>query len=543
MRWLGSPFRQSANPFTPLCDELRGHERLNLSYPEALPCWLLSSLRPDSGHERRQNRYDVGLMAPPLGEDPASRRNRQWALATASLLLLVWCIFPGDVRWIGDEPMLFELALRANAAHRLAEVGLLGTKGFHYGPLPTWLYQGWLLVTHDLVPAVLVRALLSGAGILGALWWLSRTLRLWPWFLPMAFCSPWLWDYARGLWDNTFAVPLCALALAAYLDFLARPRRWTWLLVVACLAALPLVHLMSLAFVVPVALHASLTRPRTMARLAPVTLAVVGAFGWAAWPYLHSLLTAPARPRGVPLLEAAGFAFGGARHLGAWGIEAVFGRGWMAWAAGSLAPALRALQAWTLVVHALALVGAGLAVRGALQLARRRELEPLERVRAQAGLLCLCIVGAQALLDGMTGAEGFTHYFNATWIAFAVLAWFGLESTRRVPWLAPATTLSVGAASLTVLLFLLANVHTRGPSREHYGPTLANQTAVARALDRYGPGTQVEVLASSVLRFPDGLRVLRLLDTRRPEEPLPPATLRLEYRSEPWDATLVLRPH
>ncbi len=134
------------------------------------------------------------------------------ALLVASLPAVV---FPGDAPFINDEPQLILGALRANADHALAVVGLMGNKGVPYGPLPTWIYQALLLVTHEPVAIVVLHAALLACVIAVSLGWLSRTLDLWPWLAPVVLLSPYLWLYERVLWDNTFNLALSALLVAA----------------------------------------------------------------------------------------------------------------------------------------------------------------------------------------------------------------------------------------------------------------------------------------------------------------------------------------
>src|SRR5262249_8544761 len=93
--------------------------------------------------------------------------------------------FPGDAPFINDDPVLLYKALRANEAHRLEHVGLIGTRGVTYGPFPTWVYQGMLLITHGLRTMIVIHALVFATIMAVALWDLSRTLKLTPWFIPV----------------------------------------------------------------------------------------------------------------------------------------------------------------------------------------------------------------------------------------------------------------------------------------------------------------------------------------------------------------------
>src|SRR5205814_6967687 len=167
------------------------------------------------------------------------RRLSHLAFAAAMVVVcLLPAVWPGDAPWTNDEPHLLAAALDANAAHRPAAMGLYGSYGVPYGPLPTQIYQVLLLVTRDPVLLVAIRGVLTMSATGLALLWLSRTLRLPRWFIPAVLLSPFLWLYSRILWDNTFAIPVGALALAAYASFLATGRGRSLLLAVGCLLAL-----------------------------------------------------------------------------------------------------------------------------------------------------------------------------------------------------------------------------------------------------------------------------------------------------------------
>jgi hypothetical protein len=134
------------------------------------------------------------------------------------------------------------------------------------------------------------------------------------------------------------------------------------------------------------------------------------------------------------------------------------------------------------------------------------------------------------VLDGLTAKSGFTHYFNATWIVFAFLAWLAVDAVR-VPQVRAVAAAALAASTLTVALYLLVRIHHSGPARLPYGATLANQLEVARELNRYGPGTTVRVEVINVLRFPIALAVLRALSPV-PDVHLPGARLQLLYATD-----------
>ena len=132
--------------------------------------------------------------------------------------------------------------------------------GARYGPLPVWIDQIFLVFTQNLVFMLAARALLFASLTAAALDWLAKTLRLSPWFAVVTMLSPWIWLFARSLWDSTWCIPISALLLAAYARFLADSKPAALIAVVICCVTLPLVHLMGVAMVLPVFLHALLFR-------------------------------------------------------------------------------------------------------------------------------------------------------------------------------------------------------------------------------------------------------------------------------------------
>ena len=95
-------------------------------------------------------------------------------VAAMLLVCLLPAIWPGDAPWTNDEPHLLAAALDANSAHRPAAMGLYGSYGVPYGPLPTQIYQVLLLVTHNPVWLVGIRGVLTMSVTALALLWLAQ---------------------------------------------------------------------------------------------------------------------------------------------------------------------------------------------------------------------------------------------------------------------------------------------------------------------------------------------------------------------------------
>ena len=369
--------------------------------------------------------------APPLPHD-----QRMWmalvALVAAGLIPLVW---PGDVPFINDEPQLIASAVRANREGRLAPVGLLGTYGFSYGPAPTWVYQALTPVTRDLVGIAALHILLMSAATAGGIWWLGRSLRLWIWFAPLPLLSPYYWFYARVLWDNPFLLPLGALALAGYAAFLASGSPTGLRVSVAAMLSVPMVHLMGISLVAPLAAHMMIFRRRALWAHRYSLGAIAVAALWLAWPYWTSLAgPRPATPGAGHSIAGWLMPLSGGRLLSARELDYFYGPGPVGGRLFAIAAAISSI--------AYALVWCGIVVAIALMVRASRHREWTARTHVAAisvgSLLC------QAAVHGITAKFEHPHYYNGTWISVVLLAWFAVDflatGPRGARWAATAAT-------------------------------------------------------------------------------------------------------
>jgi hypothetical protein len=426
------------------------------------------------------------------------------ALALACLLPLVW---PGDVSFINDEPLLIASALAANAAHTLAPMGLLGTFGFTYGPLATWLYQFLVLITHDLVTMVVIHGLLMMVTTAVALWWVARSLRLWPWFAVVPLLSPYTWFYARVLWDNTLLIPLSALALAGYAAHLSRHSAAGLRVSLVALLLLPLVHLMALALVIPLALHLVLTGWRSLwARRisAGIIVAVVVIVAWPYWTYLLTSHAPPSSPGGI---DGWMFPLLGGRLLSARHLTYFFGAAPVSGAVVAVA----AQVSW--LAYALVWAGIGVAAWYIVTALRSRRWTP----RAHMAVVLLGALVCQIAIDGMSGKFQHPHYENGTWMVFVLLAWLTLDacaSARPTRWAAITVSGALAAALTLPTVVIAIRLHQSGGTRETYGATLANQQQIARDLEAYAPEVPVIPEVALIQRYPHALAAVRQLTPR-----------------------------
>ena len=180
-----------------------------------------------------------------------SRRAFIFAIVLVLLALCPTVLWPGEVFWLIDEPRLIATAWHHNNDHGLAHSGLFGNMGFPYGPLPTQIYQFLLMLTHDPFVLVLLRAILCAGVTCFSLLWLARTLGLPAWFVAGILVAPNITTFHRVLWDASFAIPIGALAVAAFASFLRTRRARSLRICAAAAVILPMIHPQSLPLCVP----------------------------------------------------------------------------------------------------------------------------------------------------------------------------------------------------------------------------------------------------------------------------------------------------
>ena len=444
------------------------------------------------------------------------------ALVLAGLTPLLW---PGDVPFINDEPLLIANAVNANHDGRLASLGLLGTYGFVYGPAPVWVYQVLVEANRDLVVVATLHVLLMSAATAGALWWLSQSLGLWIWFAPVPLLSPYYWFYARVLWDNPFLLPLGALALAGYAAHLHSGSSAGLRLAFAAMMAVPLVHLMGVSLIAPLGAHMLIVRRRELwAHRYSLAAIAAGALllAWPYWTYLAG--PRPPSPGEGPALAGWLFPLLGGRLLSARELDYFYGPGPVEGRLFSLAASASSI--------AFALVWCGIAAAVTLMIrsVRARAWTPRAHIAAivVASLIC------QAVIHGISAKFQHPHYQNGMWISFVLLAWFAVDvmatGHKVARWGATVTTGALTASLLLAVGMLAVGLHRSQGTRDTYGPTLANQQQIARALARYAPTSDVQLHVNMWERFPHTLAILRQLNTSRQID-LPRRTLEVRYTS------------
>jgi hypothetical protein len=471
-----------------------------------------------------------------------------WPAKLALLAIVcVTTIWPGDAPWINDEPKLFQWAIGFNQGRpaiaefpglhipftsaQIAQRGLRGTRGAVYGPFPVWIYQILLEITHDPIAIVVMRALLFSGATAAALYWLTRTLGVTPWLAVVAMLSPWLFFYSRHLWDNSFCIPLSAVAVAAYGDFLATGRGRSICLAIFAALLLPLTHLMSLALLLALAYHMILyarqkLKPFRWSILA--IFAIVQLIAWRYWIVLHQTYEGGAES-GRSIWQGFIYPLLGGHHLSATGLGDILGTDWFRATPAPFPMVIFAAQTVSHLAYLAVWVGMILAIPRAVRVFRRESASVVDHLAFIALVAWFC----QTLLDGAQRVYEGPHYSNATWIVYAIFAFLAFDAMQRRfgEKLFARLALPVQAICLLIVgLGMVLKVHHDGGTRTWgYGTVMSQQISAVEQMQMVDdPNPE---LFAQWQQFPQEWQTLEKL-LPPPELPLKPGHVIVAYRSE-----------
>ena len=482
----------------------------------------------------------------------SSFRQRDWAFAltlclVVSALRLMW---PGDTQWINDEPLFLSKAAAINAGQSSVGSGLLGTVGLTYGPVAVWIFAALLRISSDLMHVVLMRTALWCVTSSIALLWLARlSTRLRPLFLCLVLLSPYTWLYSRHLWDNTWLMPLGALALAGYVAFHQAQATWKLAVAVLAMALAVLIHPMVLPLGIVLLVHLLRfhgtwlrTNPKVVVALCVTCLLLAAPWLWFLAQQLlakKAVLPPPPPPPLLPPAEAPVpfwrslvFPFLGGLQLTGLGLDYFLGVNfWQhtAW--------VQPLMLVTTAAQLLVWLGMWLAakeVRAGLRTPNQQGLE------FHLALLCVATFCVQWCMQVIVRRHTHPHYYNGTWICYVYFFSLALSSKLASTWqraarVGVATVLALSLSTVTTAMAL--QLHQQGGTTGlHFGATLQNQLQVARTLGRYHPDSPIRIEVKNYLMFPHALPMLRVLTHSTGDPNAPLRTLQVRYQ-DPSGAT------
>jgi hypothetical protein len=446
------------------------------------------------------------------------------SLVFAASLTLWW---PGDAPFINDEPRLFLLAHEANQHHHLAQCGLIGTVGLSYGPLPVWFYQIVSAVTSSPAGWVIIRSAFMLCMIISGLFLLSRALNLWTWFIPVVLVSPYIWFYSRHLWDNSFLLPLSALAVGAYACFLKKKSPVFLFLTIVMTLSMPLVHLMALPLSITLAVHMVLCARKELWHLRIPLLGFLVVITIMHGPYISAFITFISSYHPHSAHQSTDqwlgwlFPFSGGRFLSACGLEYFFGTNWFGHHA-----LFTVLRNCTGVMYVIPLIGIYIAgkevyremllLSGTMRLTGARHTTS---ARTHVALIALIVFILQIIMCGATRSWFHPHYYNGQWIITVFFAWIVVDRIAKGLY-GKVLAAAYGIVCASLLIIIMNLVHVRGGSRGiSYGPTISNQLAIAQAIGSENR-TDIYCNVPNFNSFPsiEALRILCIRDRTRQEK-------------------------
>ncbi|MBY0370156.1 hypothetical protein K2X33_05680 [bacterium] len=452
-----------------------------------------------------------------------------WISVALGFLRFIWL---RDVTLVNDDQLLLHLALKGNASGEWVQWGLRGTRGVDYGPFAIWIYQVLLKVAHDPFWLVSAKIVLCTAGTVVGVTSLLGTFAFLPrWVGVVPMLSPYLWVYARDLWDNSFLIPVTACLAAAHFRFLFAPTFLKFFSVALACTLAVLTHLMAAPIVAGTAAHLLWRHWRWVLKHAVQVTLTLLFLAFLAWPYFAHLreLNVGGAFLG-PKIGAFVFAFMGARQFTAAASEYFFGWAWF-WQFG--AP-------WNGIVTA----GVGLSVLALLASFRgmaravKAALAKGQRPEKELGIWISAVLFLFVVNATLTQIVSHPHYYNAVWTVFFLCAAWGATggnwSRKLAPFYLAGLAISlVGAASL---------VHINGGNRElRYGMTLGEQWKAGAELACYPD--KVQFYDERERSFWESVWLMRSWQACS-GTPRTDAKVRLRYRdpANPWDAHAVVEP-
>lgn len=467
--------------------------------------------------ELAPGRKEKGQL-PPLQKEEKEETKSLFYYLLPLLALLFLFLFPGDEVWINDEPAFIQLALQANDRNIFAPAALQGNFQITYGPFAIWIYQILLLFTSHPVLLVTLKTLLTVGVLFYALKKITPSCKLNS-FITLAFllASPFMWHFARKLWDNVFLMPMGFLLAAFLFTYFATGKKR--FLAAGSFTGSLMIFLHPLATPVAMALPFSLLfQKKTWGKKIAEVLAssiitiLLPAFYflpqiWQKSSVFSEKLTGKgggSMPAFLELLAGPYRIFAGTGF-----------RNGMVMEYKGLLPGV-----WEGVLDLLEillpLLLALLLLWGVISLFQR-----YFRKKENSPILLLGIWAFSALLfkfvfDFLLHLPPHSHYFTVGIPPLAILLFIGLSSWQE-KW-----KLLFLQGTLALFLLLTGSIffliHTQEGTKSYvYGSTLSNQYNVARTLvgeDKTGKIRKLEIFVGNYKGFPHALKTLSVLADR-----------------------------
>jgi hypothetical protein len=470
------------------------------------------------------------LVNPPLPPMPRHHSGflRLAVVVTLLLAIVPTVLWPGDIPWIYDEPAEVAIALDANQNHTLASHALSGNFYVSYGPLPIQINQLMLLFSHDPRVLVVLRGILCSVILAGSLLWLARSLSLNPWFAAAVVLAPHLWLNNRMPWAANLAIPIGALAVAAYAAFLRTGSGPSLLLALGAGIAPPFIHPQAAPLTAAIVGHMLFRHRRSLWQHRLGVLATLAVLTFLNYRYVRDTTATVYHMMGWSIRE-------GHRSHTSRAVAALAPlMGGRLFAGGEFdtthfhlnGPSLLILTARLLSSASIPLVWAGVALAIWQQLCSSGATGGLSNSafspspRNTLLRVALAALLLQSLYFALLGVPPSTHYFFGSFGVHVVFAWIAVNALARFR-LRAIVIAAYGLSLAVVTLGTMWQVHRDGWSygQSTTSPTLNEQIELARALNRYTDTSALTDVVAYQSENPYALWTLRRLIPRDSTQP------------------------
>lgn len=418
-----------------------------------------------------------------------------WGCLSAVMILSL--LFPGDISFINDESELINRALDANEAGTLVKLGLKGTAGVQYGPIPIWYYQLNLLFSNDLITLSLVKNMLGMVTLALVLTLLAKEIRLNRWCIFLCFLSPYIYYVNRALWDDCFMISLVGLLALSFVRF-CRHGRLAWFVVgnIVC-ALLVYIQIKAVFSIIPFYLCLFGFEWRRLLVFRKYCILILAMAALTVAPYAIYVIRNINVSGGSKIdLSAtvynglAGARFFSFTHFFQSYLPEFFQ------SRHSFYPMLtKSLVVFTGLIGLPFILGVYLGCRRLIvKLMNSRPLSVYDKTFVFACATIVC----QFCFQLITRKVFHFQYYYGVWFSFFYLTWFALSHLWNFR-IVKLWFVCHQVSMLALLISLITFVHINGGGRTFaYSSTLSNQIETVRSIRQYSPRSRVLIRVSDM---------------------------------------------
>lgn len=434
-------------------------------------------------------------------------------------LIVLRFIYPGMTTFLDDEAKLLDLALKAKESGDLiVPLGLLGTKGFRYGPVGSTFYLWLLHLTKNIYLLVLLKNLITtvltcvGIGII-----ISRVKEFDKSLWLFVFLSPYLFWYSRMLWDNPFLISLTAIGFSSYLIFFQDKKIIYFYLSILFFCLCVLTHLMVLPLCAAIAIHFLIFGMKGLSKKWQISLSGLILASILLSPYLSYVIQNRSDViRDGISFKSFWFPFYGAKIYSFIDFEYFFGKRWekLIFDSPVMFKFLRVTKVFWFLFLLIIPMGW---IRIFKNLFKEKDVKS---VHYHLSFLCVVTLGLHILLSLYGGLSKHPHYFHGVWIIHFICLAYGLQNLLSLRRWGRRITYSY----LTVLFFMLLTIFRislihDGARSKRFGPNLNQQIQIAKELNKLNTTEPIQYKTYHFQLSDRSIEVVRKLAPANQEQP------------------------